>query len=669
VAVFGGDWAREVLRQLKAFGFEGAVWPVHPYKREIEGFPAYASLDALPSAPDAAFIGVNRHETIKLVGALSRCGAGGAVSFASGFAETGPEGAALQRALIEAARDMPLLGPNGYGFINAFDTALLWPDVHGCKRQTRGVAFIAQSSNIAINLTMARRALPIGYVVCLGNQAVIGQPQAIEAVAEDERVSVIGLHIEAISDAPAFARAVQFARARGKPVIALRTGRSEGARALAASHTASLAGASAVAAAFLARLGVAEVETIPEFLETAKLLHVLGPLGPEGLVTLSCSGGEAGLLADLAERAGVRLPPFSPERFEAIRATVNPLVSISNPFDYHTFDWGARARLERTFVEVMRSGQAATALVLDWPKSELGSAPGWDVAEEAFSAAARATGAKAIIVSTVPECLPELRAERLVAEGVAPMLGLAEMMAAVRAGALSSAAQSLAPFAPLALSNSPSPAARLVDEAEGKARLATFGVDTPEGVVCLTRAQALEAAARLAPVAMKAIGAHIAHKTELGAVQLGLGSPEACADAYEKLAQLSNQILVERMVVGAVAELIVGVARDPALGLHLVIGAGGVLAELIADRAILMLPATQSEIRAALGALKVDRLLRGHRGKPAANREAVIEAIARIAEFVSAHVETLEELDVNPLIATPEAAIAVDVLMRLREPT
>ncbi|MDE3175826.1 MAG: acetate--CoA ligase family protein, partial [Pseudomonadota bacterium] len=200
-----------------------------------------------------------------------------------------------------------------------------------------------------------------------------------------------------------------------------------------------------------------------------------------------------------------------------------------------------------------------------------------------------------------------------------------------------------------------------------KARLAAFGVEVPEGEVCATREAALAAAARLAPVAMKAVGADIAHKTEIGAVRLGLVSPQDVANAYDELSRISARVLVERMAPAPVAELIVGAARDPALGLHLIIGAGGVLAELLADRRILMLPASAVDIRAALGELRVHRLLSGWRGKPAADIDAVVAAIAAIAIFVAAHAASLDELDVNPLIVTPDRAIAVDVLLRLRE--
>ena len=649
-------------------GFDGAIWPVHPDRREIEGLPAFPSLQTLPAAPDAAFIGVNRRETVRVARELGKRGAGGAVCFASGYAEAGAEGAALQAELIAAAAAMPLLGPNCYGFINAFDKALLWPDLHGCAPVDRGVAFITQSSNIAINLTMARRALPIGYVLCLGNQANVGWAEAIEGLADDPRVSAIGLHIEAISNPVGFARAAAYARAKGKSLIALRAGRSKRAQDMALSHTASLAGASAVGEAFLRRIGVADVDTIPELLEGAKLLHVLGPLGPEGLVTMSCSGGEAGLVADAADRAELRLAEFSPAHAEAIRAVVNPLVTVSNPFDYHTFDWGHRERLEATFVEVMRSGQAATALVLDYPKSELGPAQGWDVALEAFVAAARQTGGKSLVVATVPECLPEDGAARLIAEGVAPMQGLGETMAALRAAAALGEARDLQPFEPLAPRDERGSAVRLLDEAEGKVRIAAFGVAIPEGVVCSACDDALAAVARLAPVAMKAVGAEIAHKTEMGAVMLGVTSPAEAKSTYERLSRLSPRVLVERMAPSPVAELIVGAARDPALGLHMIVGAGGVLAELMADRRILVLPTSAAEVRAALDALKVDRLLRGWRGKPAGNREAVVVAILGIAAFVVAHADDLEELDINPLIVTPDGAVAADVLLRLKGP-
>ena len=181
----------------------------------LSGVKAYADLDALPAAPDAVFLGVNRHASIDLVGRLSAMGAGGVVAFASGFAEV-EDGTVYQQQLVAAAEDMPILGPNCYGFINYLDGALLWPDVHGGKAVAQGVAIITQSSNLAITLTMQRGGLPIAYMLTLGNQAMIGMAELIEVLAADERVTAIGLHIEGINDDGVFAEAVRTAKRKAK---------------------------------------------------------------------------------------------------------------------------------------------------------------------------------------------------------------------------------------------------------------------------------------------------------------------------------------------------------------------------------------------------------------------------------------------------------------------
>jgi len=668
VAVFGGAWAIEVTRQIQKMGFGGDIWPVHPTKPEILGLKTFKSVEELPSAPDASFIGVNRFQTIEIAAALRACGAGGAVCFASGFSETGPEGAQLQADLIAAAGDMPVLGPNCYGFINAFDGALLWPDLHGCRRIDRGIAFVSQSSNIAFNLTMARRAVPIGYILCLGNQAAVGLHDAIAGLADDDRVSVITLHIEAISDAQAFAAACQLARDKGKHLIALKVGRSAGAQAMTMSHTASLAGSAAVASAFLARCGVCEVETLPDLLEAAKFLHVIGPISAAGLVSMSCSGGEASLVADTALRAGVPMPAFSPETEAAIRATVNPLVTVSNPFDYHTFDWGAEDRLTRTFTAAMSGSQAVTALVLDIPKPDVGLPTGWTVAIDAFSAAAAKSGASAAIIATLPECMPEDLADGLAARGIAPLVGLAEAMTAIRVAGVADTYRSALHFVPLPRWTSDTSLTTL-DEFAAKSALAAFGLSVPESRLCQTREDAMAAIAALAPVAMKACGPALAHKTEADAVVLGISDPLQAGRIFDSLIALAPAVLVERMAEKPVAELIVGAARDPALGLYMILGAGGIFAELIEDSIILLPPISPGTVRAAIDQHKISRLLNGWRGRPAANKDAVVTAILAIGDYVVAHAARLEELDVNPLIVTPTSAIAVDALIRTRSHT
>ena len=213
IAVLGSGWADNVIEQCHKMGFAGPVWPVHPSRAEIRGLKCYRSLAALPGVPDAVFIGVNRHATVDIVAQLAAMGAGGAICFAAGWTEAGD--AALQDQLVEAAGMMPILGPNCYGLINYLDGALLWPDQHGGRRVERGVAIVSQSSNIAVNLTMQARALPLAYVACLGNAAAVGLAELGRALLADNRVTALGLYVEGIADAPGLAALAEAARAAG----------------------------------------------------------------------------------------------------------------------------------------------------------------------------------------------------------------------------------------------------------------------------------------------------------------------------------------------------------------------------------------------------------------------------------------------------------------------
>ena len=665
IAVLGGAWAVAVIEQCRRMGFAGDIWPVHPTKSELARLPCFPSIEALPSSPDVAFVGVNRHLTVELVAALRAIGAGGAVCFASGFAEAGAEGAVLQAGLVEAAGEMPIIGPNCYGLINYLDGALLWPDLHGGGRVERGVAIITQSSNLAINLTMQRRGLPIAYMLTLGNQAMIGMAEMIATLAGDDRVTAVGLHIEGIGDAAAFADAVLAARCSGKPIVVMKSGSSAQAVELTLSHTASLAGSDAVADAFFARLGLARLKSVPAFLESLKLLHLWGPLPGADLVSVSCSGGEASIIADSAARFSIPMPAFDEDHAESIRSTVEPLVKVSNPFDYHTFDWGDRARLTETFSAVLRGPQVLTALILDFPREELGGDAAWEVTLEALAAAASDSGGRAAVMSTLPECLSEERAAAILSRGILPLAGVEEGLAALGAAAFIGETRAVGVLAA-------PPHGRPVvqwDEASAKVSLAEQGVAVPESVVCGDLETALDAAARIGPVALKAVGADLTHKTEAGAVLLNLCSKDEVCRAFERLHGLGEAVLVERMIAEPVAELIVGLRRDPAFGLHLLIGAGGLMAEMLEDTSILMLPAGRTEIEAALSDLKIFPLLTGWRGQAPADLAAAVDAIEAMQSFALANAARLEELEVNPLILCEEGqgAYAVDALVRMRE--
>ncbi|MEM9145657.1 MAG: acetate--CoA ligase family protein [Pseudomonadota bacterium] len=674
VAVIGGGtWGRQVVEQCARLGFPGPVWPVHPTRDRMAGYDCVPSVSALPAPPDAVFVAVNREATIAAVSELSAMGAGGAVCFASGFAEAEGEmadGRAAQARLVAAAGAMPVLGPNCYGLVNALDGAVLWPDQHGMPRVPRGVAILAQSSNMLLNLTMQRRGLPLAYAIAGGNQAQIGIAELAAELLADPRVTAIGLHIEGVSDPAAFEALSTAARAAGKPVVALRIGRSEAARAAAVSHTASLAGSTAAAEAFFARLGMPLVRSLPAFLAALTLAHVHGALPGDGvaqIAAMSCSGGEASLVADTALGHRVAFPPLDPPTRAALAEALGPRVHLANPLDYHTYVWGDAAAMERVFAAMLGGPQDLSLLVLDLPHEARCDPSGWDCALEAIRGAVSRTGARTAVMASLPDAMPEPVAAALVADGIAPLAGFDEAMAAAAAMAEVGAAGQRPPPQPLLRMRADAlPGLLLIDEAAAKARLAEAGVTIPSHACADTADAAVEAAESIGyPVALKALG-H-AHKTEMGALRLGL-TDRSSVQMAAKAMPSPGRYLIEQMIDGTVAELLLGITREPPCGFLLTIGAGGVLTELMADARSLMLPATREEIQSALRSLRIWPLLEGYRGKPSGDVDAVVDAAMALQRYVAAHADGLQEIEINPLIVTPTRAVAVDALIRQSEP-
>lgn len=661
--VGGGFFAPNVVKQSLKMGFAGDIWPVHPSKDEVAGVKAYRSLAELPHAPDATFIGVNRHLTIDVVRELSESGAGGAICFAAGFRETAhyeAEGQDLQLALIEAAGSMPIIGPNCYGLINYADGALLWPDQHGGRRLQegeKGAAIITQSSNIACNLTMQTRGLPVAFLMTAGNQAQTGLSEMALGLIEDERVSCLGLHIEGFDKVDGFERLAARARQLKKPIVAMKVGRSEQARAATISHTASLAGSDAASDAFLKRLGIPRVDTIPSFLETLKLLHAVGPLSKPTLSSMSCSGGEASVMADTAEGRRVYFPALTEAHKARVQETLGPLVAVANPLDYNTYIWGKQDALTATFSAMASGGFGLNMLVLDFPRTDRCSDADWWPTVNAFEAALKANGADGAIVASMGENLSEDHSVELLKRGIVPIHGIAEAFDAAEAAVFVAEAWRH-PSSPAVGAAGSEPdergaVERQPDEATAKAMLAVAGLPVPQGRRVADVGEADAAAEALGfPVALKALG--VAHKSELGAVRLNLKNAGDVRDAAAALLPLGSGLYIEAMVAGGIAELIVGVTRDPVFGPVMTVGTGGVLVELLKDSATLLLPSTRDDIETALRSLRMFPLLDGYRGRPKADLEAAIAAIEGIARFASAHAGGIEELDINPLIVCAE---------------
>ena len=791
LAFVGGKAAELAVEASRSLGFDGEMWAVNP-RRTLAGLPTFASVGELPGRADAAFVGVGSHAVVEVVRDLAAAGTGAAVCHASGFAETGAAGAALQTDLLQAAAGMALLGPNCYGTLSALTGAALWPDVHGLARCERGVALVSQSGNIAVNLTMQRRGLDVACVMALGNQADVGTAEALEALVADEAVTAVGLVVEAVDDVGRFAAAACSAQQRGVPVVALKLGASKPAGGIAITHTASMVGDDTAYEALFRRVGVHRVHTVPELLDTLAVLCAIGPLKGDRVVSLSCSGGEAALVADRGIAHGVAFPEFAPDHRDRVETALESRVAVTNPLDYHTFIWGDKARLAACFQAVLGASRVtddrpvlsprpptgapvagarpvtgdgpvpmdagptfdAALLVLDFPAPGLDRSRWWPTLD-AFGASCSAARTPGVVAASMAENLPEEARVRAAELGLAACGDIDTALAALAAaaglgqgagvqvhgsGRLDAAAgpgrSSVRPSRPsdglmppvppgssgfpsassFSLSSSLGPhdsvgakppgqpprtyvrgetakaehAVAALSEHEAKQHLAAAGIAVPAGR--LVSPDEAEAAAREIgfPVVVKAVG--MAHKTDAAGVEVGLADPESVAGAARRLASTDleadrgsctsdgvdgmagrlasadgSTVLVESSVTGSVAELLVSVRLAPPVGVLLTVGAGGTLTELLADTTALLLPASPDEIRQALRSLRVWPLLAGHRGRPAGDVDAAVEAIVAVCALVRDD-PRIVEIEINPLIVTPHSAVAVDALMLLTDP-
>lgn len=667
IVVFGGAQAQEVIRQSDQMGYSGKIWPVHPKKTEIMGRMVYHSVEDLPGSPDAAYVGVNRHLTIEIVRDLAARKAGGAICYATGFVEAGEEGAELQRQLLEASGDMPLVGPNCYGVLNYLNGAMLWPDQQGGRRVDKGVAIITMSSNVGFNLTMQRRGLPIAYMVSLGNMLKFKLQDAIHALAKQDQVTALGLYVETMPDPKAFEEAVAVAREFEKPIVAIKTGRSESAKKMVLSHTASLAGSDLLVSALFERLGVARVTSLEALIESLKVLHVLGTLKGGRIGAMSTSGGDLTLLAD-AMGPSLTMPPLSEDVRKRLHATVHERVVAANPLDYQMFTWDDEDRNAESFTAFLSEDFDVALCLLDYPREDLCDQSTWGGAERGFVRAVKQTGTKGAVLATFSDTISESVAARLMRDGIAMLAGIDAGLAGIQTAVDIGTAWSRPASPPLFVSSGQQKEGPVIvlDEAESKRVLAQHGIPVPAGRVVHSPEEAVAAAEELGfPVVIKALG--LAHKTEIGGVRLDLSSAQEVFSAMMEMTGLSASYLVEKMVNGVVAELIVGIARDEHFGPYLLVGGGGILVELMQDTASLLLPISQEQVLRALGKLKCAPLLYGFRGVSPADVNSAVDVILAVAGLVEDAPEAVMELDINPLLllAEGQGVVAADALISL----
>ncbi len=672
IALIGASaWTDAVAAGNSVVGYQGTIWRVHPTRPSTATTTFYRSVAELPAAPDAAFIAVPNHEAPAVAGALAARGAGGFVCFASGFSELGTDtGRRLTSELLDNAAHLPFFGPNCYGFVNFFDRAAMLPDQVVGEPIERGVAMICQSGTISLTLSFNERSVPIGYLFSVGNQTRLAVEDLIEILCDDPRVTAFGLYLEGIKDTESFARAADKARRAGKPIAVIKSGRTAAAARTAHSHTGALAGADSVFDAFCRQAGLARCDTLGGLCETLKLFHTRGALAGRKVLIMGASGGDMAMTADVARSLELDFAPIPSDKAAALRELLTDRVAVANPFDIHTYLWFDPPALKRVFATAMQAGYDAVGFMLDFPPEGKADSSSFDAAIDVYIEASHDTAASVALISSLPETISARVRKRCLDGGVIPLQGQREALEALALAGGVGIAWREGPGVELRIPPAASAGTSIhsLGESEGKAALQAFGVPIPRGKLVNPAEAAAYAQSLGFPVVIKAAGAHLEHKTEVGGVALNIKSFADAEGAAQRLSALSDALLVEEMITDGVAEVLIGMIVDPQFGQVLVLGAGGVLTELLADSIALLPPFTPESIAAAIRSLRVAKLLGGFRGKPAGDVQALTGAILGIARYAAANLPRIQEIDVNPIIVRPagRGAVAVDALIRLR---
>ena len=666
-----GSFGLRTLENLA--NFRGAVWPVNAKYGQVGPYVCYPSLAALPGKPDLVALVVPREGVQAALADAAAAGAGGVVVYASGYGEMArEEGAAEQRRLGEIARAarMPMLGPNCMGLVNhelGVGVSFI-PEYSKMPRRVGPIAFVSQSGALGYCLAQAaERGVGYRYFFSVGNSSDVDVADLIGAMAEDPGVRAIACLFEGVPDARRLLEAGARAKEAGKPVIVYKLGVSEDGAAAARSHTGSLAGSAEAFRALFDRAGFVTVDDYEALVEYAKFFAAAGKPLARGVAVVSGSGGAGIISADMAARHGVPMPQPMESTVAVLKSVVPEFGAARNPCDPTGQVLSVPESYNKCCQALLDDPQyGALICAMSVASRETGPKRSADIAALARSQS------KPIAVAWVSEWLQGPASEAYEGDDrVGFFRSMDRCYAAIAAWQrwhenVPHEAVRVSSRTPLSLPEGK----KVLGEREAKAVLGKYGLRSAPGRQAKDADAAVRAAAELGyPVVLKADG-DIEHKTEAGAVKLDLRDEAAlraaCAAMTTAPGLTFDGFLVQSMVKGGV-ELVVGVKRDPQCGPVVLVGLGGVLVEVLRDTALALAPVGKKEARRMLERLKGFKLLQGYRGTPPADLDAVCEAIARISEFSADHADTVEEIDVNPLLARPDGAIALDALIVLRQ--
>ncbi|WCM48535.1 acetate--CoA ligase family protein [Pseudomonas sp. WJP1] len=658
------------IHYLRKFGYAGRILPINPKRESVQGLPCHADLAALDVVPQAAIIAVSGLAAVEAIKACAKLGVETVVVMASGFAETGESGRQLQNELVEFARlhGMRLMGPNAQGFANFANGAVLnfstmfmeVPPADG------PIAIVSQSGAASVMpyAMLREQGYGVRYLAATGNDADLGVSELTRLLVDDPYIRLILVYVETVSNPQLLAEAARIARQNGTHIVLLKGGVSNKGAAAAASHTGAMVGQDGALDAFLEKHGIWRAHDIHELVNAASLyLSGFAP-GAGRTVVMSHSGAVGVLCADAAERVGLPLTELALPTTERLKGLIPDFASAANPLDLTAALLGNGAMFPAV-LKTLGDDPQADMFLIGIPVA----GPGYDVPGLAHTTARFMHQTGKPVVMTAPQA--DVRAHFQQA-GVPSFRNESDAVAALRQYARHCQWQgSPLPAQPAA---TPGTHNGLLDEAVSLKLLADAGVPVVEHQVCHDP----ESAARIAAsfggrVVIKGCAAQVPHKSEHGLVHLNLADPQAaqeaarlCLGALDKLGVPHGQLIVARSVKG-LHEFMLGVVVDPLFGPLVVIGEGGTLVEIRQDSVSLLAPFTQSQAQEAISRLRIAPVLKGARGQPALDVEALARAAVALGNFALQHQANLLSVDVNPVMVLAEGVVAVDAVIEYRE--
>ena len=686
-----GSWAARVWHNLNRYEFPGPIYLINPRRSEIWDQPCYPDFQALPQAPDHMVVLVPAAGVIDTLQRGAAAGARSATVFSAGFGEGfDPKAAALGRELtaVIAQTGLGVSGPNCMGNVCAESRLVTLTEDRPLAVQPGPVALVGQSGGMMIftNQALQERGIWPEYLITSGNEAGLSIADYIAFFADQPELKVIIIYVEAISQLAKFKAACRMARAANKSIVAVKLGQSEGGRSAAMAHTGSLAGSVEAFDAVAGEVGVIRADTLDDAVEITELLaHTGAPPGRRlGAVTLS--GAYRGLLLDSADRNGLEFPALAPATTERLNAVLTVGSLVSNPIDG---GYGVLSSADN-FMASIDALQADPNVDMVLVQEGLPRAPGSDRTEHYIRladdyAATRATKPIAFVTPISHGQTDYSRAVRAKAGHVSFLQEAYKALRAIASVARRDERARLARGSPVeAHAQAPERHALIerlrvratakplaLDEIQSKEVLRAYGIATPVEALVTSRAAAIEAAERIGyPVVLKAVSAELVHKSDVGAVALDLATPEQLAAAYDRMAQQLQQhrlagMLVCRQIRGGM-ELVLGLHRDPEMGLVVMAGSGGVLLELIKDVTFCAPPVSPEKARDMFARMRGAKLLAGYRGAPSLDADALADALVALGRLAVELEDVVQAVDINPFVALPQGGLALDALIVLQ---